>query len=178
MNWNAVPAAVLAGITGYAAILFTGLYFALAKVKAQRERREYLSFALTCLTVMGYDIACVATYNAHAYDAALVVWIRVSTLMAAGIVLSYTRFLWDFFKRPMPRMMRWLCGALAVLGSIVCFWDSDLTISATRPHIWTVRVFGRDVTYYDADMGLLGQLLLLLVFIGMASIALERSCTI
>jgi|GEM_PF-4042786 len=172
MNWNAVPAAVLAGITGYAAILFTGLYFALAKMREQRERREYLSFAVTCLTVMGYDIACAAIYNARAYDESLFVWIRLSTFMAAGIVLSYTCFMWDFFKRTMPRVVRWMSGALAALALIVCLWDNDLTISAARPHIWTVSVFGRDVTYYDADMGLLGQLLLLLVFIGMASIAI------
>jgi signal transduction histidine kinase len=171
MNWNAVPAAVLAGITGYAAILFTGLYFALAKVPEQRERREYLSFALTCLAVMGYDISCSAIYNARAYDQAQVAWIRVSAFTAAGIVLAYTTFLWDFLKRPIPWAMRLLNGAIVVLTLVVCLWQSEHTISIARPHIWNTRVFGRPVTYYDPDMGVLGQLLLLLVFIGMASVA-------
>jgi signal transduction histidine kinase len=171
MNWNAVPAAVLAGITGYAAILFTGLYFALAKVTEEHDRREYLSFALTCLTVMGYDVSCAAIYNARAFDQSAVAWLRVSTFMAAGIVLSYTSFAWDFLKRRIPLTLRVLNAVMTGLALLVVFWDSDLGITITRPHIWHVTVFGSDITYYDPDMGVLGQSLLLLVFIGMASVA-------
>jgi hypothetical protein len=67
MNWNAVPVTIMAGIAGYAAILFAGLYFALAKTTDESTRREYLTFALTCVSAVGYEATVVMLYNATTF---------------------------------------------------------------------------------------------------------------
>ena len=87
MNLHAVPVAALAGICGYAAVLFIGLHAALANVTEARARREYLSFALCCVAVAGYDVACALLYNAQTLEQGISA--QRAQMLTAGMILWF-----------------------------------------------------------------------------------------
>lgn len=169
MNWNAVPVVVLAGITGYAAILFSGLYFSLAGVTEERSRREYLTFALTCVTVVAYDITCAFQYDARSLEQSFV-WLRLSMFEASLVCVSYSTFVWSFLKRPIPWVFRGAMGLAVVLGLTVSLWESEYTLTVAQPHTRRLEVFGHPITYYETDYGILTQLLLLLFMLTITSL--------
>jgi signal transduction histidine kinase len=163
MNWNAVPVAIMAGVMGYSAILFYGLYLALADVAEKGARREYLTFALTCLAAAAYDICCVGLYNADSLDQG-VFWMRGNLLTAACIGVAYQAFVWDFLKARIPLALRIVAIVLAALGLTVAFWDSPYTFTTALPAIKHLRVFGRDIIYYEGEAGVVDQVLMLVFF--------------
>ena len=163
MVWNAVPVAILAGISGYTAVLFYGLYFGLAKATEQRLRREYLTFAFTCAAAAAYDVTCVGLYDTRSVDSGIF-WMRGNWLTAACIGIAYQTFVWDFLRRPMPTVLRGAGHVLIALGLVVAFWDSPYTFTVAKPAIKQLEVFGRSVVYNEAEAGVVDQALMLLFF--------------
>lgn len=170
MQWNAVPVLVLAGITGYAGILFAGLYAALSKLADAGARREYLSFSLTCFAVLGYDVACVLLYDAETVQQGFL-WTRVSLLVCPFGSTAYATFICDFLRRPVPSAIRYGNILLIALGVTVMCWESEYTLSAARPHVRHLVAFGRAITYYEPEYGLLSQVLLFGFFLTFAVLA-------
>ncbi|MET0385687.1 MAG: HAMP domain-containing sensor histidine kinase [Polyangiales bacterium] len=169
MTWNAVPVAILAGITGYSAVLFCGLYFALAKAATERARREYLTFALTCLAVVFYDGTCAGLYDAGSTERAFL-WSRINIVAASFVGITYSVFVWDFLKRPVPWAFRCSAVVSAVLGLTVGLWESEYTLTLARPHVRTFSVLQREITYHEVEFGVLAQLLLLIFWITTVSL--------
>jgi signal transduction histidine kinase len=163
MVWNAVPVAILAGITSYAALTFYGLYLALARVADIRLRREYLMFALTCVAGVAYDVCCVGLYGSESLDQG-VFWMRGSLLTAACIGVAYQAFVWEFLKAKMPRVLRFAAWGLVALGLTVALWDSPHTFTTARPAIKHLTVFGQDIVYHEGEAGIVDQVLMLLFF--------------
>jgi signal transduction histidine kinase len=159
MNWYAVPVAVVAGITAYAAIVFIGLYFALAKNADELARREYLSFALTCISSVLYDVTSVGLYNANSTVAGIF-WQRYQLFAASLLGISFVIFIWDFHKKKMPPLIRALCVLLGVLGLSVLLWDSPYTLTLSRPFRKSLRLFSHDVVYFEGETGVLAQALM------------------
>jgi signal transduction histidine kinase len=170
MSWNAVPVAVMAGIAGYAAVLFAGLYFALGTATEERARREYLTFALTCLGAAGYEITNVMLYNAQSFEQGLAS-VRGSLVCAAFVASMYTVFVWDFLKRPVPFAYRCSNAALCVLAAIVSFWNGDHTLTAAHAQVKHVRVFNRVITLYEPEYGPLSLLLMFGFVVTVAALA-------
>lgn len=170
MHWNAVPVLVLAGITGYAAILFAGLYAALSKLADARDRQEYLSFCLTCFAVVGYDVTCVWLYNAETVEQGLF-WTRLSLVFSALGAIFYSKFVSDFLRRPLPFALRCGNAVLGLLGLAVALWESEYTLTAARAHIRHMVVWGLPITYYEPEYGLLSQLMLLGFFVTLTTLA-------
>jgi len=168
MNWNAVPVTVMAGITAYAAILFYGVYIALARLTDERSRREYLTFALTCISVVMYDACSVGLYNASSIEQGYL-WQRGQLATAALIGVVYLVFIWDFFRRPMPIVIRLGTYALGILGILVGFWESELTLTLNNPAIKEVKAFGTTVVYYESEAGIVASALLLAFFAAYAT---------
>jgi signal transduction histidine kinase len=164
MNLHAVPVATLAGICGYAAILFIGLHAALANVTEARARREYLSFALCCLAVASYDVGCALLYNAPSLERGLLAQ-RVQMLTAGMIGVTYMVFTWDFLDRPMPRFLRAACWALVPLSLLAGFWDSPHSFTFDAPAIKHVQLWGHEIVYYESAPGIVPELLMLDVFV-------------
>jgi signal transduction histidine kinase len=158
MNWNAVPVAMIAGITGYAAILFYGLYLALAQRTDAAKRREYLTFALTCASAAAYDICGVGLYDASSI-AHGVMWQRGQMFAAAFIGIGYIAFVWDFFRRPTPIAVRVAMVVLGALGLLVALWESPWTLTAARPAAKQLFFFGNVLTYYEAERGAIARAL-------------------
>jgi signal transduction histidine kinase len=164
MVWNAVPVAILAGVIGYASILFYGLYLALAKSVAVSERREYLTFALTCFAAAAYCVSCTGLYNADSLEDGIF-WMRGTLLTAACIGISYQAFVWDFLKTRMPTALKLAAVVLAVLGLMVASWDSPHTFTTARPAIKHVELFGRSLVYHEGEAGIVDQVLMLVFFL-------------
>ncbi len=163
MVWNAVPVAILAGVVGYAGILFYGLYLALATSVAVGERREYLTFSLTCLAGAAYCVSCTGLYNAASLEEG-VFWMRGTLLTAACIGVAYQAFVWDFLRARMPTPLKLAALALGVLGLSVAAWDSPHTFTTARPAIKHVEIFGRRIVYYEGEAGIVDQVLMLVFF--------------
>jgi signal transduction histidine kinase len=164
MVWNAVPVAILAGVVGYASILFYGLYLALAKSVAASERREYLTFALTCVAGAAYCFTCTGLYNADSLEEGIF-WMRGNLLTAACIGIAYQAFVWDFLKARMPTALKLAALVLAVLGLTVALWDSPHTFTTARPAIKHVEVLGRSIVYHEGEAGAVDQVLMLVFFL-------------
>jgi signal transduction histidine kinase len=164
MNLHAVPVAALAGICGYVAVLFIGLHAALANVAEARARREYLGFALCCLAVASYDVACALLYNADSLEQGLRAQ-RAQMLTAGTIGITYLVFTWDFMARRMPRFLAATCWALVPLSLLATFWDSPHSFTASAPAIKHVALLGHEIVYYESEPGVFPQLLMLDVFV-------------
>ncbi|MBN1653141.1 MAG: hypothetical protein JXA30_05135 [Deltaproteobacteria bacterium] len=164
MSLHAVPVAILAGITGYAAVLFIGLYVTLANVVEPRARREYLTFGLTCLAVVVYDLTSVNLYNAGSFEQGFF-WQR-GQLASAGILgVFYIVFVWDFLKMPIPATLRLACVVMAVLGLSVGVWESPATLTREHALIKEVHILQHRIVYYEGALGAITELLMILFFI-------------
>ena len=176
MNWHSVPAAIMAGISAYAAILFIGFYSVLSTPARRRARHEYLTFALMCLAVTAYDVTCVGLYNASSV-AEGVRWQRGNFATAALIGVTYMLFTSDFVGGKMARAARIYAVVMVPVAPVVLVLDSPWGLTATRPLVKHVAV-GRwlDVTYFEADAGPLCTFVFVSVFIGymFAVVALAR----
>lgn len=164
MVWHAVPVAIMAGVCGYAAVLFVGLYSALRRIQDQEVRREYLSFALFCAAVASYDASAAALYDARTLAQGVIAQ-RFQIATAGAVAVAYIRFTWDVLKAPMPKVVRVaqaVLGALAVIGAV---WSSSLTLTLAAPAIKRVQLGGMQVVYYEAEVGLIVQLLFLGFFV-------------
>lgn len=155
---HAVPPVAMAVIAAYVGMLFAGLYYALLGLTDAQERRDYLTFALTCLAVVVFDGACARLYVSRSFAEGLV-WNRVS-LSASGVLgCIYMTFVWDFLKRPLPLTLKIIRGFMLLVSPLMVVWDSEYTQSSARPSIKQVSVWGHHVTYYEAENGILTSLL-------------------
>jgi signal transduction histidine kinase len=164
MNWHAVPVAIMAGITGYAAIIFVGLYFVLAKDVEKSARREYLSFAIFCMAGVLWDVTCIGLYNSRS-SAQGITWQRYQLLMVAVLGVSYTDFLWHFIKMQMPLYLTGACVTLTILGLVGSVMESTYGLTQARPMNKHIQTLGLDVIYYEGDPGVIVQALMVLFLI-------------
>jgi signal transduction histidine kinase len=172
---HAVPLVAMAVIAGYVGILFAGLYFALAGLTDARERRDYLTFALTCLAVVTFDAVTARFYMSRSY-AEGVIWNRASLASSGVLGCAYMTFVWDFLKRPLPIALK-IARALMVCASpLMVVWDSEYTQSSKLPSIKQVDVWGHHITYYEAQNGALTTLLFVSFFVvyATASVSMIR----
>jgi signal transduction histidine kinase len=162
--WQSVPAAIMAGISAYAALLFLGFYLALTRAEDRRVRREYLTFALLCLAVAAFDLSCTGFYNARSV-AMCANWQRAQIASADLVGIAYVVFAWDFVGRKLPVLLRVCIVVELVLAVLVAFVDSPWTVDSTRPDIKHIAV-GRwlNIVYYESSNGILVTALLGLFF--------------
>ncbi len=163
--WQSVPAAIMAGISAYAAVLFLGFYFALTRAEDRRVRREFLTFAVLCLAITGFDLSCAGFYNARSV-AVCASWQRLQIASADLCGVAYAVFVWDFVGRKLGAAVRVCIAVELVLAALVAFWDSPWTVDTARPDVKHI-VVGRwlNVVYYEASNGILVSTLFGLFFV-------------
>lgn len=151
MQWYSLPVAIMAGISGYAALLFIGFHFVLTNEARRLAHRENLSFAVLCALVMTYDIACAGLYNSHSLETGIQ-FQRAQLASAALTGAAYLRFTWDFRRGAMSPVARIFFWTLICLGSVVTFWDSPYTLTLSQPSTKHV-VIGSfiDLVYYEGE---------------------------
>jgi signal transduction histidine kinase len=164
MNWRAVPAAVIAGITGYAAILFFGLFFALGRNADQRARRQYLTFAIACLVGVAYDVSTAGLYNSQTI-AQGIFWQHFQLFTASLLAICYLVFVRDFIRRPLSTVVVVACVVVGILGLTVGFWESPYTLTVARPGTKQVQALWQGVVYYEGVAGILAEILFGLFFV-------------
>ncbi len=157
MNTLSIPPLIMAAVTFY-----VGAYHALIYPR-QRERRENLTFALSCLAMGLYDLFAAGLYNVtSAVDG--VDWQRaqIATLAVVGITFSW--FVYDYLKptSAVPARTKTIliclsiyCAVAAVTGMLD---RSGLYRPLDQPAIKQFQFFGRQITYYEMDPGPLTNL--------------------
>lgn len=157
MNSLSIPPLVMAGITFY-----VGAYHVLIYLR-QRERRENLTFALSCLAMGLYDLFTAGLYNTTSAVEG-VHWQRaqVATLALVGITFSW--FVYDYLKptSALPAKTRTVLVCLSIyfaLAAVTGMLDhSGLYRPLDQPAVKEIQFFGRQITYYEMEPGPLTNL--------------------
>ena len=157
MNTLSIPPLIMAGVT-----FFVGTYHAAIYLR-QKERRENLTFALTCLTMALYDLFAAGLYNTTS-AAQGVHWQRaqVATLALVGITFSW--FVYDYLRptSAVPAKTQTVLKCLSiyyVLTAVAGMLDrSGLYRPLDRLDVKEIQFFGRQITYYEMEPGPLTDL--------------------
>ncbi|MEW6443016.1 MAG: response regulator [bacterium] len=166
MSPVSIPAIIMAGITVY-----LGFHYLLLYVK-RRDHREYLTFALTCLSMSLYDALCAGLYNSTSISEGLP-WQRLQVATLGGVALFFLWFIADYtsYRR---RCVLYALSACLIPAAVHQLVDrSSLTWLADKPAIKFIFLpFDIRITYYEAAPGpctiafvsILGLSLILYVF--------------
>jgi GGDEF domain-containing protein len=149
----------MCGISAYAG-LFQFIMFSL-----RRERRVNLFFALTCFSVAFYDAMSVGLYNSVSVDAGAL-WQRGQFFAMACLGGNFLLFVFDLYEKPATRLKLSFLSFLVVLIALGLVFPGGI-VSAAEPNVRSFEFFGYIVTYYEAHMGIVFDLLSLWVAFGM-----------
>jgi signal transduction histidine kinase len=149
---HAVPPLAMAAVSAYVGILFAGLYYALAGLTDDEERRDYLTFALTCFAVIAFDCGTARLYCSTSFKEGIV-WNRISLCTSGFLGSIYITFVWDFLKRKLGFWLRCMRAFMLLVALPIGLWDSTYAQSSLRPDIKHINLFGDAITYYEAETG-------------------------
>ncbi|MBI5844504.1 MAG: PAS domain S-box protein [Deltaproteobacteria bacterium] len=147
MNPISIPAVILGSIT-----LSVGVYL-LFIYDRWRQRRELLSFALTCLVAALYDFFCAGLYNARSpVDG--IVWQRLQLFSLGFFGIAFITFMADYVRIRSRKALSVLYICLAASSFLILLTDNSFTLSLSRLSIkHRALPFGLGVTYYEAALG-------------------------
>lgn len=148
MNWVSIPAVIMAAVSSYVGFYYFWMYL------RRRSEIENLAFAMTCLSIALYDIFCAGLYNAASPQEGMF-WQRCQFASLGVFTVSVSWFFY-FFTRfrsrtPFIIISAWL-AALFILGIAV---RNELTLSAYRPYVKVVSLYGLSIVYNEADPGII-----------------------
>jgi len=117
------------------------------------EHREDLTFALTCFTIVLYDIFCAGLYNATSPTEGMD-WQRAQVMTLALLSVAFLWFIADYTAQIPKRELYAFSVYFGVTFIIEMLDRSDLTWIADQPLIKVVSLpFGLTVTYYEVTPG-------------------------
>ncbi len=126
MNTHSVMVLAMAAITFYVAAMHLHIYL------RRRAGRSDLSFALTCLAMGFYDLACVGIYDAPLLGPAAT-WQRVQYTALAVVLVGFIWFLEDY-ALPLPRRTRRVVTSILLMMAVVGLVDrSGLSLRMDQP---------------------------------------------
>jgi GAF domain-containing protein len=174
MNPLAVSALVMAGITFYAGFYHLLIY------RQQKERRESLTFALTCMAVGLYAIAAAGLYNTASVDTGAQ-WQRVQLVALALVSVAFLWFAADYTSYKSKRIL-YPASAYFFLSAVISLVDrSDLTLIVDQPSVKEIRLpLVTEITYYETTLGPLATLqnamgLLVAIYVVWSGVRFYRS---
>lgn len=155
----------MAGVT-----FFVGSYHVAIYLR-QNERREHLTFALSCLAMGLYDLFAAGLYNTTSTVEG-VRWQRaqVATLALVGITFSW--FIYDYLRptSAVPAKTKTVLGCFSIyyaLSAIAGMLDrSGLYRPMDQPDVKEIQFFGHQITYYEMNPGPLSDLQSLVTLAG------------
>jgi PAS domain S-box-containing protein len=174
VNTLSIPPLVMAGVT-----FFAGSYHLLIYLR-QKEQRQHLTFALTCLTVSLYDLFAAGLYNTTS-AAQGVHWQRAQVATLALVSISFAWFVYDYLKptSAVPAKTRIVLIGLSLyfaLAAVTGILDrSGLYRPLDRPDVKEIPFFGQQITYYEMTPGPLTNLQSL---VGLAGFVFLLSITV
>ena len=152
MNTLSIPPLIMAGVTFFAGAYHLPIYF------RQKERREHLTFALSCLTMGLYDLFAAGLYSV---DSPLqgVHWQRAQVASLALVGIGFSWFIYDYLKptAAIPAKTKPVLTCFSIyyaLSAIVGMLDhSGLYRPMDQPDVKDFLFFGRRITYYEMEPG-------------------------
>ena len=147
MHIISVPVVAAAAVT-----LFSGL-FHLFIYDRNRDHRENLTFALTCLAFSGYGVACAGLYSSTSLPEGMA-WQRTQIYVVFLSMIFVLWFVHDFTQMVSHKLL-WGFTALGVLCLLAGFvFTGDWSYSLSRPLIKVLKLpFGITATYYEVELG-------------------------
>ncbi|HTY09124.1 MAG TPA: histidine kinase N-terminal 7TM domain-containing protein [Candidatus Edwardsbacteria bacterium] len=152
MNAVSIPCIALAALNAV-----VGAYY-LYLARRRPDSREYLPFALLCLSAACYDFFCAGLYDAESVSEG-VFWqrLQLDTLMVIAVLLTW--FTGIFTGRQGDRFIKGAIAWFALLFLAALLAGPALTLSADRPAVAQIEVRGLPmVTYYEAAPGIIYHL--------------------
>ena len=149
MNVISIPVVAMAGITLYAGVNQFLIFL------HRRQRREDLTFALTCLTAGIYDIFCAYLYSATSL-AEGVIYQRAQVVTLALVSAAFLWFIADYTRLASKRVLSgftifFLFAAIAgAIDRTALTWNIDKPLIKS----FSLGFLGK-ITYYEATPGLL-----------------------
>jgi signal transduction histidine kinase len=120
---------------------------------ARRRRRDDLSFALTCLCVVGYDVATAGLYSSST-PAEASEWQRVQVLGLTFCAIALIEFISDYTGQVDRSWKRVFVAYFLVAGLTVAAERSGLTWRVDQPSVKHIELpWGWSVTYQEAAAG-------------------------
>jgi|GEM_PF-1861799 len=147
MNFQAVSVIALGAIALYVALHHL-LYYTLL-----RDRREFLSFALSCLTIAYYDFASVRLYLSVSPEEGHLWQVQQYAALAAASIFLLM-FVSDLIKRT-SRRWDYLFTAYWMLQLVLLNVCKHDLICTGLPSVKQVMQFGNMMVYYEMQPGLL-----------------------
>ncbi len=147
MNPLSIPALLLASVT-----FAVGVYF-LFIFDRWRERREFLTFGLTCVTVALYDVFAAGLYNAKNIVEGIV-WQRLELFSLGFFGIAFAAFIGDYTRIKRKTWLRVIHVLLLASSFLILVHDGPLTMTLSRPFPkYRSLPFGISATYNEADLG-------------------------
>ena len=147
MNFQAVLVIALGAIALYVALHHL-LYYILL-----RDRKEFLSFALTCLAIVYYDFACARLYLSVTPEGGRLWQVQqFAALAAAGIFLLM--FVSHLIKRA-SRRWDYIFTAYWIVQLVLLNVADHSLICTELPSVKHVMRFGSMMVYYEMQPGIL-----------------------
>ena len=173
MPLQAIPPIVMASITfafgGFVLYLFV-----------RRGRREDLTFAVTCLSMVAYDVCAAAAYGCRSVADA-VVWQRAQVVILSLVAIALIRFVADYTGEVKPPWRWAFSGYFALSALVIVVERVGLTWRPDQPSVKVVHLpWGLSAVYVEASAGPLMQLqclmgLLAFLHLFMASLRAYRT---
>jgi serine phosphatase RsbU (regulator of sigma subunit) len=159
MNFYSVPVLMMSAVCIYASFYYF-IMFAL-----RGREREYLTFALACLSVFIYDITCAGLYNATNIEQGIF-WQKGNFIGTSLISISLIWFISDFTKARIGKRATALTCYFLLMIPVIALMQNGLTLTADNPSVKHI-VLGQllDVTYQEARPGILYSILMLVSII-------------
>jgi methyl-accepting chemotaxis protein len=148
MNPVSVPVAVIGGIT-----LYVGVYHFFLYLKRQVRNPVDLSFALTCFSMVLYDIFAVCGYNSHAL-AEGILWQRAQVATLSLIGATFIWFTVDYAGFRTRRWRNFFAVYFILSSGVILFDRTGICFQLDKPAIKAISLpFGLGITYYEVASG-------------------------
>ena len=140
MTVQSIPVLLIAGVSLYAGFSHLMMFLNL------KENWENLYFALTCFSVVSYDVVCVGLYNADSL-AAGIGWQRGQYFAAIGLMISFIYFSFALTRTKANLIKKLFTVAIfLMISSGLAF--PVLIFNAGRPSIRKITILDFPITYY------------------------------
>lgn len=139
---------IMAAFSFYVGIYYFWMY------ARRRKEAENLAFALTCFSIVLYDIFCACLYNASS-PAEGMFWQRLQFAILAIFAISMSWFVYYFIKysSKLPFIIITVVLSLFFVAGIAV--RNGLTLSLERPLARTFSLWGIGISYNEVDPGII-----------------------
>ncbi len=159
-NLISVPVAMSAAISFSAGLFYLWLYLRLP------EEKEKLPFALLCFSITLYDFMAVGLYNSISIPQSLF-WQRLQYASISLSAVTFSSFLYYLTNKKHKKIFLILASSIGSFGLLTLTLRDELLFSIETTKAKTIQL-GKliDVTFYEAEPGILLTLLLIVIVVG------------